>query len=235
QQREHAGPANSDVVVVDSRHALDTRLRGYQLVLLGMQGLLQAKPDLDRASFERYIAELAPERNASQARSFSYAKRVAAADRERFVAATRADRSLQRFSLRPAGQRPEYVVIYYVAPFTPNERAMGLDLTADPVRRLSVERTRDTGVIVASGPVTLALTDERGVSLRLAVYRRTRAIDSLDARRELFDGIVSVTFGARDAIGDIVARHVGEKLRLRVADGGEVFYDSASWPIEADA
>src|SRR5919197_375462 len=56
---------------------------------------------------------------------------------------------------------------------------MGLDLTADPVRRLSVE-------------------------------------------------------SARDVIGDIVARHAAEKLRLRVADGGEMFYDSASGPIEAN-
>ena len=237
---EHATRASFNAVVAESRHALESRLNGYQLVLLGMQGLFQAKPDLDRASFDRYIAELAPERNASQARAFSYAKRVAAAARERFVAVVRGDKSLQpagypRFTIRPAGERPEYVVISYVAPFAANERALGLDLAADPVRRLSVERTRDSGLIVASGPVTLALTDERGVSLRLAVYRRTRAIDSLDARRELFDGIVSVTFGARDAIGDIVARHVGEKLRLRVADGGEGFYDSASGPIEAEA
>ena len=237
---EQAARASFNAVVADSRHALETRLRGYQLVLLGMQGLLQAKPDLDRASFERYIAELAPERNASQARSFSYAKRLAHPQKERFTGAVRADRSVHpggypRFSVRPPGERAEYMVITYVAPFAPNERALGLDLVADPVRRLSVERTRDSGLIVASGPVTLALTDERGVSLRLAVYRGTRALESLEARRARFDGIVSVTFGARDAIGDIVARHAAETLRLRVADSGEVFYDSASGPIEAGA
>ena len=237
---EQAARASFNVVVADSRHALETRLRGYQLVLLGMQGLFQAKPDLDRASFDRYIAELAPERNASQARSFSYARRVTHADKERFVNGVRNDRGLRatgsaRFSVRPPGERPEYMVITYVAPFAPNERALGLDLVADPVRRLSVERTRDSGLIVASGPVTLALTDERGVSLRLAVYRGTGVLDSPEARRARFDGIVSVTFGVRDAIGDIVARHAAEKLRLRVADAGEMFYDSAGGPLEADA
>ncbi|HYL25605.1 MAG TPA: diguanylate cyclase, partial [Burkholderiales bacterium] len=236
---QQAARANFNAVVADSRHALETRLRGYQLVLLGMQGLFQAKPDLDRASFDRYIAQLAPERNASQARAFSYARRIAQTEKPRFTNAVRADRSLHpsgypRFTIRPAGERPEYVVITYVAPFAPNERALGIDLAADPVRRLSVERTRDTGLIVASGPVTLSLTDERGVSLRLAVYRRTRARDSPEARRAVFDGIVSVTFSARDAIGDIVARHAPEKLRLRVADADEVFYDSASGAIQAD-
>ena len=237
---EQAARASFNAVVADSRHALETRLRSYQLVLLGMQGLFQAKPDLDRASFDRYIAELAPERNASQARAFSYARHISHAQKERFINAIRIDRSLHPagyapFAIRPAGERAEYVVITYAAPFAANERALGLDLAADPVRRLSVERTRDTGQIVASGPVTLAFTDERGVSLRLAVYRRTRALDSLERRRQLFDGIVSVTFSAGDAIGDIVARHAAEKLRLRVVDTGEMFYDSASGPIEADA
>src|SRR5207248_9576798 len=70
---EQGARASFNAVVADSRHALETRLRSYQLVLLGMQGLFQAKPDLDRAALERYIAELAPEKNASQARAFSYA------------------------------------------------------------------------------------------------------------------------------------------------------------------
>src|SRR5690349_21148951 len=147
---EQAARANFNAVVADSRHALETRLRAYQLVLLGMQGLFQAKPDLDRASFDRYIAELAPARNASQARSFSYAKHITHAEKQRYVDAVRNDRRLHpggypRFNVRPAGERAEYVVITYVAPFAPNERALGLDLVADPVRRLSVERARDSG------------------------------------------------------------------------------------------
>ena len=97
---EQAARASFNAVVADSRHALETRLRGYQLVLLGMQGLLQAKPDLDRASFERYIAELAPERNASQARSFSYAKRLAHPQKERFTGAHRGSAFVRQASAR---------------------------------------------------------------------------------------------------------------------------------------
>ena len=237
---EHAADASFNSVVAESRHALESRLQAYRLVLLGVQGLLQAKPDLDRAGFARYIDELAPERNASQARSFSYAKRISPGDKDRYLSAVRSDRSLDaqgypRFAIKPAGERPQYVVIHYIAPFPANQRSFGLDLTADPVRRLSVERARDTGVIVASGPISLASTGERGVSLRLAVYRRTRTLDSLDARRELFDGIASVTFSAHDAIGDIVSRHASVGLRLRVSDAGDDLYDSASGPLALEA
>ncbi|MFN2643739.1 MAG: EAL domain-containing protein [Burkholderiales bacterium] len=229
---EHAARTNFNVVVTDTRHALESRLQGYELVLLGIQGLMQAKPDLDRAAFTRYVEELAPERNASQARAFSFARRVPHAQKERYEKAVRGDRSLRaegypRFAIRPPGERPEYVVNDYVAPLAPNERSFGLDITADPVRRQSVEQARDTGAIVASGPVSLASNGERGLSLRLAVYRRERPIESRDARRELFEGIASVTFSAAEAIGDIVARHANAKLRMRVTDHGEVLYDSA--------
>ena len=91
---EHAARGNFNVVVTDSRHALESRMQSYELVLLGMQGLMQAKPDLDRAGFARYVDELAPERNASQARSFSYAKRVSHSDKERYQSAVGADASL---------------------------------------------------------------------------------------------------------------------------------------------
>ena len=230
---EYAARSSFNVAVAESRHALESRLHGYQLVLLGMQGLLHTKPDLDRASFARYIEELAPARNASQARAFSYAKRVAHADKERYERAVRGESA--SFAIRPPGERDEYVVIHYIEPLEGNERTFGLDLTADPVRRQSVERARDSGLIVASGPVNLASTGERGVSLRLAVYRRTRALDTVEARRELFDGIVGVTFSGREAIGDIVARHQAVKLGLRVADRGETLYESAAQSLGPQA
>jgi PAS domain S-box-containing protein len=230
---EHAASASFTAVITESRHALESRLHGYQLVLLGIQGLMQAKPDLDRAAFERYIAELAPERNASQARAFSYARRVPQAQKERYESSVRAE-GYPRFAIRPPGERPEYVVIHYIAPFAGNERTFGLDVSADPVRRLSVEQARDSGTVVASGPVALASSGERGVSLRLAIYRRTRALDTVETRRELFEGIAAVTFSAAEAIGDIVARQAGARLRLRVADHGDLLYDSASGPAAPD-
>ncbi|MBW8905761.1 MAG: CHASE domain-containing protein, partial [Betaproteobacteria bacterium] len=231
---EQAARASFNAVMTESRHALESRLQGYQLVLLGIQGLMQAKPDLDRAGFERYISELAPERNASQARAFSYARRVPYAQKERYESSVRAE-GHARFAIRPPGERPEYLVIHYLAPFAGNERTFGLDVGADPVRRLSVEQARDSGVVVASGPVSLASNGERGVSLRLAVYRRTRPIESLESRRELFEGVAAVTFSAAQAIGDIVARHASARLRLRVVDHAELLYDSSSGALAAGA
>src|SRR5258706_9624001 len=147
----------------------------------------------------------------------------------------RADKSVHaagypRFAIRPPGERGEYVVIDYLSPYTINERGMGLDLMADAARRQAVERARDTGAMVATGPIALVSTGERGVSMRLAVYRTDALVTSLDARRELFAGVVSVTFHVGDVAAGIVSRHAAAALQLRVLDGGEPLYESAPLP-----
>ena len=237
---EHAARASFNAVAAESRNAIQSRLRDYRVILLGLQGLLEAKPDLDRVGFERYIENLTSAHSAGQVRSFSYARRVPRALKDEYEKAVRADTSLHpagypQFAVRPPGARHEYVVIHYVSPYKGNERGFGLDLMADPERRQVVERTRDTGEIVATGPITLVSTGERAVSMRLAVYRTDAMITSLDLRREMFGGVANITFSVRDVAADIVARHASSALQLRVLDGGEALYESSAAPAAAGA
>jgi diguanylate cyclase (GGDEF)-like protein/PAS domain S-box-containing protein len=237
---EQAARASFNAVVAESRNAIESRLRDYHIMLVGMQGLLEAKPDTSRLAFERYIENLGPARSASHVRSFSYARRVTATLKDRYEKTVRADTSVHpagypRFAVRPPGERPEYLAIEYVSPFIGNERGMGLDLMGDPARRQAVERARDTGAMVATGPLALISTGERGVSMRVAVYRTDALVTSLDARREMFAGIVSVTFHVGDVAADIVSRHAASALHLRVLDGGEALYDSGQAAAAAGA
>jgi len=66
--------------------------------------------------------------------------------------------------------------------------------------------------------------------MRLAVYRTDAFVPSQDMRREMFGGIVSVTFHVADVAADIVSRHATAALQLRVLDAGELLYDSAMLP-----
>ena len=237
---EHAARSSFNTVVVESRNAIESRLRDYHIILVGLQGMLEAKPDTSRLAFERYIENLGPARSASHVRAFSYARRVTGALKNTYEKSVRADMSVHpagypRFTIRPPGERAEYVVIEYLSPFTGNERGLGLDLMADPARRQAVERARDTGTMVATGPIALGATGQRGVSMRLAVYRTDAFVPSQEMRREMFAGIVSVTFHVADVAADIVSRHAAEALQLRVLDGGEPLYDSAKVPPKPNA
>ena len=66
--------------------------------------------------------------------------------------------------------------------------------------------------------------------MRLAVYRTDAFVPSQDMRREMFAGIVSVTFHVGDVAADIVARHAAAALQLRVLDAGELLYESSALP-----
>jgi diguanylate cyclase (GGDEF)-like protein/PAS domain S-box-containing protein len=238
---ERGAETNFNAAVADSRNAIQSRLRDYQIILVGLRGLLQAKPDADRRLFERYIENLAPARSVSHVRGFSYARHIGTAEKPDYEKAVRADRSLRRagyprFAIHPAGERSEYVVIDFLSPFTGSERTFGLDLMADPARRLPVERARDTGEMVMTGPIALVSSESgaRGVSMRLAVYRSDAPIDTIATRRALFSGIASVTFAVGDVVGDIVSRYAAANLALRVSDRGELLYESAPRTAQPD-
>ena len=222
---EHAARSSFEDAAFESRNAIQARLRGYSTLLHGLQGLFHASESVDRESFARYARSLDAATAGGQLRSISYARYVPESGKAAFEKNARAQYS--EFSVKPAGPRPEYLPIRFLEPLPVNKGSLGLDLFADAVRRAGVEMARDTGLLVASAPFRLASepgSTDAATSLRLAVYRRGAVLDSLDARRATFDGIVSVTFRVRDLVHDIVAGHSERGLALRVRDAGEEIY-----------
>ena len=252
-EAERAARGSFNAVAAESRNAIETRLRGYRVMLYGLQGLFHASTEVDRVEFRRYFETLASAGGSGQVRSFSYARPVPLAQKKSFEKAVRSDTSLlaagyPRFSIKPPGERREYVVVHLLEPFSDNEAGFGLDIIADPVRREAVERTRDTGFPIASAAFALlsAPSGDAATSLHLAVYRHGARLDSLESRRQAFAGVVSVTFRISDLVEDIVSRHSSKSLRLRILDSGdktpsaaiaasEMLYDSATDVLPADA
>ena len=232
---EHAARSSFEDVVLESRNAIDARLRGYRTLLHGLQGLFHASEAVDRESFSRYARSLEPANASGQLRSISYARYVPESGKAIFEKAARAQ--YPEYSVKPVGARGAYLPIRFLEPVRLNQGSLGLDLFADTVRRASVEMARDTGLLVASAPFRLASepgSSDAATSLRLAVYRRGAVLDSLEARRATFDGIVSVTFRVRDLVHDIVMQHADRGLALRVRDAEEEIYAAAQPRAPAD-
>src|SRR4051812_23204251 len=184
----------------DARAAIDSRIRGYASILLGVRGLFQAH-GVSRDDFHRYIGSFDLAKRYPGAQVMHFSRRVPAAEKGIFEDSVRGDTSLDPrgypdFRIRPAGDRPEYVVAQYVEPMAGNERALGLDLSGDAARKAALEHTRDSGELTASGPIALGLDASRypGFSVRLALYRRDAPVKTLEERREAFTGVVSASF-----------------------------------------
>jgi len=215
QEVEDAAQASFSAGVAEARGAIQTRLRGYEIVLSGLQGLFHAGAQVDHSAFSRYAASISAEHGA-RIRSLSYAQYLRPADKAAY------ERTVHRVT--PAGERSDYLVLQFVEPRGRNEAGLGLDLLSDPERRAAFLRARDTGAIVATPPFMLVSEPGSGnaMSLRLPVYRQDQPMNSYDARQQAWLGVVSITFVVRELVEDVLS---ATPLHLRVVDAGDTVYE----------
>lgn len=217
--------------VTDAQAAIESRIRAYSDILLGARGLFIASDSVSRGEFRDYIDSLDLNRRYPGVQVIHYSQRITAAQRQAFVAMVRNDTSVNPrgypdFTIKPPGDRPEYVVVQYVEPMAGNEAALGLDLAGDAVRLVALERTRDSGRVTASGSIALALDPRRhpGFAMRLPVYRKGMPLATVAQRREAFAGMVSASFVVIDLMHRVLSEQFLQKIQVRIHDAG--FLDS---------
>jgi len=234
--------------------AAQTRIRSYSDLLYGLQGLFQADPAVDRGAFDRYVDSLNLPLHYPGVRAVSYVRRVPASAKAQFEEQLRRDPDLVRRGykdvvIKPAGKRPEYLVITFIEPLRANKTALGYDIASDKERAAFVEQARDTGMPILSRRITL-VTDptrsEAGVIMRLALYRKNAFVPDAERRREAFIGLVNVTFLVREMAQHILSGEGYEKFSLSILDAGsagndprpapeELYSNAASSPPQAGA
>ena len=226
-QVEREASLKFDSAVSDAKAAIESRVNAYADVLLGVRGLFIADPSVSRVEFKRYIDSLDLNRRYPGIQVIHYSRPITAAERPAFEAMVRGDTSVDprgypNFAIRPAGNRPEYVVAQYVEPMAGNERALGLDLVGDAVRLAALDRTRESGQLTASGTIALAHIPERhpGFAMRLAVYRKDAPLATVAQRREAFTGVVSASFVAIDLMRGVLSQPFLQKIHARIHDAG---------------
>ena len=198
------------------------RMNSYEQMLRGTRGLFDASDTVTRADFSHYVDALLGGVDATGLRSIVYAPRVDAGRLEAHVALQR-EQGVADYAVRPAGQRPLYAPVTYVAPDI--ERTLdvrGYDVWSEPSRREAMERARDSGRVAITDRVHLAsLPTEKpqpGFLMFMPLYDRSRAVDSVQARRDALVGWVFATF----RIDDLMSSLWGEALLgldVRVHDG----------------
>ncbi len=114
--------------------------------------------------------------------------------------------------LRPAGDRDQYIPVYYMEPSATNRPALGFDLSSHSVRRLALEAGRDKGRPEATGRITLVQEygDQYGVLILAPVFGPTGPGD-VESNRQSLSGYVSGVF----RIGDLInsTAHAGSMAK----------------------
>ena len=233
---------------------IEQRMLTYQQVQRGTQAFLLGSMDVRRDDFRLFVASLRLEQNFPGIQGIALVRKLAPGQVAAHAAAMRAragstladlaDSELAGYRVHPGGERPLYSAITHIEPFTGlNPRALGFDMLSEPIRRVAMERARDTGQAAASGKLRLIQEDGRqvqaGLVMYLPVYRRGSAPQDVAQRRADLVGWVGAPF----RMEDLMAGLGGERSRdliLAIYDGGEVreearFYASHGAPAPAQA
>jgi len=91
-----------------------------------------------------------------------------------------------------AGEREEYFPAYFVEPYKGNEIALGYDLASNPAHKSAMEKSRDTGQMIATGRTILAQDtgEQYNFLVFLPVYGKQALLDTVETRRKNLIGFM---------------------------------------------
>jgi two-component system sensor histidine kinase/response regulator len=236
-----------------AQSALAARLITFSELVRGMTALFQASDaPLTRLQFHRYVKALDIARQFPAIEIMSFAAAVDDEEREAFIGAVRADRSMNPagypdFAIMPPGRRASYEVLTFIEPMQPLSEKFGVDIAHIPAVARALERARDTGELSASGvPVSVARPKPHlGLGIRLPVYRKGAALTSVEARRAAYLGSVGVGFGVPGLVHGVLEQldvpgldlalyaggaAAGGQGKLAIGSGDRLLYDAGLEP-----
>ncbi len=151
---------------------ITARMRSYEDAVQGAHGMLVANPKATREQWRQYVQVLELEQRYPALVGLGFVSYVPANERSSFVDSTRADNA-PNFTVRPMGNRPDYLVVKYIEPADKNNVVVGFDVGADPAQRAAAERARDTGLTTISEKLTLPQdpTGKAGFVMFVPVYK----------------------------------------------------------------
>ncbi|WP_293123856.1 adenylate/guanylate cyclase domain-containing protein [Microcoleus sp. bin38.metabat.b11b12b14.051] len=174
--------------------------------VLALSDYMKAFSAVERSSFTRFVGR--PLSIHPSLQLLAWAPRIPNSQRRSYEAKARTetDPSFEitergpRGELRKAGDRSEYLPVFYMEPTPGNETVFGFDLASHPEIRAAVDRSRDTGeMIVTSYPGIAEVTPgEPGLLAIVPIYVNSTKPTTLESRRQLLQGFVLGVFRGKD-------------------------------------
>ncbi|MEX2258004.1 MAG: CHASE domain-containing protein [Woeseia sp.] len=217
------------------RADLADRLRAYEQILRGGVSLHHTLQTVTRENWRDYVENLEISESYPGLQGIGFSQVIAPGDVDAHVLAVRAE-GFPEYSVWPDGEREIYTSIVYLEPFDwRNQRAFGYDMFQEPVRRLAMERARDTGLASLSGRVSLVQETNEAVQagflIFLPVYRTPTPSDALERRRQLV-GYVYSPFRMNDFMRGFMGDR-GRSVALEIFDGSTVSEDGIMYDSTA--
>lgn len=225
--------ASEKSAVVRFSHACDQvtlkiqeRLDAYAQVLRCAAGFFAGSEEIGRQEWRAFVETLLTHSSLPGVQGLGFSQVIAPDQLAAHIACIRAE-GFSEYTVHPSGERELYTSIIYLEPFRDrNLRAFGYDMFSEPVRRVAMERARDTGKVALSGKVTLVQeTDteiQAGTLMYVPVYRNGASVETVEQRRAALVGWVYSPYRMADFMSGVLGnpgRFEGEDMKLHICDG----------------
>jgi len=217
---------------------LTAEMKINERILLDILSFYDASPNVTRKAFKSYVSPILKRNNFIQA--LEWAPRVSIDDRQKVEKRAHSEgfvnfqftERLKPGTLVQAGPRPEYYPIYFIEPFVGNELALGFDLASEPKRSTTIEESRKSGELLASGKVSLVQGKSDGDGLLVfAPY-----YGGIAHRDRKLKGFVVGVYRLEDMVNNAISPYVEKGIDLTIFDGKEISHQNKIFGIsKADA
>ncbi|MCP1726744.1 diguanylate cyclase (GGDEF)-like protein [Natronospira proteinivora] len=205
-------------------HQVERHLFAQLDMIRVLQRFLAISPELDRQTFQAFVA-LFLERHPG-AQNFSFNPRVSQQQR---LAFEQRQAEVMGFpyairdrrpdgALHPAEDREQYFPILFVEPMASNRLVLGLDPVSISAPRRAIDETIDTGEPIASEPfrLTQEAEDQLGVVVYAAVHRSRAVHGEVDDDGVI--GLATAAFRMDHAIQSMVEDGLARGMQLCLLD-----------------
>lgn len=225
--------AQFDISLREAVSHVEQRMATNEQMLRGMQGLLNATGLTDRDSLRNYVEALDLNANYSGVQTIGISEWVPPSKKSEHIAHMR-QLGFKGYEIQPAGQRENYAPVIQREPnLGSTQISPGFDSWSEPVRRMAMEKARDSGMAAMTGKLRLMVDlkseDRAGFIMYMPLYARGQSHNTVTERRANLIGWVFVSF----RMSDLMSSLYGEQapgLDLAIYDGVDLAPQSLLYP-----
>lgn len=212
--------------------AISDRMLAYEQVLAGGRGLFAASQSVERHEWKSFVDAQRIQERFPGIQAIGYVERVTRDELDSFVDGVR-QQGIEDYSITPENDKDEYYPVKFIEPSDiRNQRALGFDISSEPLRRMAIEYARDTGDVSITGKVILVqetkVNTQPGLLMLMPYYGGDVSAASVEERRAALQGLVYAAFRANDLMTGIVGatvRDVSFMIYDDTLDDDNLLYD----------
>lgn len=189
---------------------IEQELVRYTEVLRGVHSQFISSPQLSSESFEHAYKTLEIGQRLPAIQALGFSRQREPAIKKRGISAA-----------APTGQvAGERYTVEYAEPIAMNRPAIGFDQFAEATRNEAMQQARDSGGLVATGPIKLInpVDGNDGVIFFMPVYKDGNVPDSIKERRKKIIGFVFLAVRINEALTTVLNPQVLEGFDVTIFD-----------------